>query len=1080
MKSLTQLFLMSLVVCFISTPLAFSQASSSTAELRGVVSDSAGAAVPNASVTLTDVAKGTSRAATTDENGQYFFLAVPPADYQLKVEAATRNFAASSTNITLTIGQQANIPVQLTAPGVTETVNIVAGAEVVDTDRTSQSSVIDERQINTLPISRRNYLDYALLTPGVNDSDNIADSSDFRVAQTPQSGLSFGGNNGRGNYVAVDGVETMGAAGGVVQVVSQEAVQEFQVLRNTYNAEFGSASGGIVNTVSKSGSNRLSGSIFGLFRHQRFDARNAFDFSPNGKSPFNRQQYGGSLGFPLKRDKTFGFMAIERFHQKETSFVNLLQDPSIFQITPSQNALFTFLQAGTPFAPAAAGLRAALTTSAAAYPNSISLFTRESGQFPFDSNQTTFSARVDHTFSKRDSGYVRISANDQVFENQAAGALTAVSRGRTFDAFNGALLLSEIHQFDAGMVNELKFQYSYQRQGVIPNDPNGPEFNIEGFGNFGRDIFLPSETIERHYDVLDNLTRTVGNHTFKFGGGVQAWKIGTNSETFAGGRFNFTPQIPLSSIIALNPALGPTFLTNLTNFLTANNASLLPALATPINSLQAFNLNLPTVYQQGFGDPGATSWTVRTGVYFQDTWKAKQNLTVNYGLRYALNNEPYNIRTDKNDLQPRVGFSWDPWSDGKTVIRGGAGIFAGTVNNAVANVTSELGGFGDPGNINIVLATATSNALGLPSSFAVYQTLRMLTNNFSRPITAQDVFAVAPPTTGIFPGFTSTRIVPRAGGPLEVRFRADPRYKTPESYQASLGLQRDLGNGFSFETSYMFVRGIYLTRNRDINEFKRTGPPNVLNPGGGPTFIRLTLTPGLSSDFLVPRILQDNIYESSANSFYHAATFSLQRRFANNFSLNAHYTFSKSIDEVTDFNSDFSAQNPLNVRLDRSLSAFDQRHRAVFSATFQSPWRNKVLQDFLFSPIFIAGSGRPFNLLLGFDSNGDSRTQTDRPGAVGRNSGLGAPFYSFDARLARRFSFGETKFIELTLEGFNLFNHTNFQGVNNIVGSLPLAERERLTTLTVRGDRTKAPTQPLGFTSAANPRQLQFGIRLNF
>lgn len=1080
MSSLIRILLCFALVSMAAVVPVFSQASGSTAELRGQVTDSNGAVVPGAAVTLTDTAKGTSRTSTTDESGQYIFLAVPPSDYQLKVEASARNFAASSTNITLTVGQQANIPVQLTAAGVTETVNVVAGTEVVETDRTSQSSVIDERQITNLPISRRNYLDYALLTPGVTDSDNIADSSDFRVAQTPQSGLSFGGNNGRGNYIAVDGVETQQAAGGVVQVVSQEAVQEFQVLRNSYNAEFGGASGGVVNTVSKSGSNRISGSAFGLFRNQRFDARNPFDFAPNGKSPFSRQQYGGSIGFPIKRDKTFGFLALERFHQKETAFVNLLNDPSIFTVTSSQNALFNFLQAGTPFAAAATGLRAALTTTAARYPRTINLFTNESGQFPFDSNQTTFSARVDHTFNQQDNGYLRLSVNDQVFENQAAGALTAVSRGRTIDGFNASALLSEIHQFSSDTVNEFKFQFSYIRAGVFPNDPNGPEFNIEGFGNFGRDIFLPSETIERHYDIVDNVTRTSGNHTYKFGGNLQNWKIGTNSETFVGGRFNFTPQIPLSSIIALNPALGPAVLTSLTTFLTVSNPSLLPALAAPINPLQAFNLNLPTVYQQGFGDPAATSWTVRGGVYFQDTWKLRQNFTLNYGLRYSLNNEPFNIRTDKNDLQPRVGFSYDPFSDGKTVIRGGAGIFAGTVNNAVANVTSELGGFGVADNINIVLATATSNALGLPSSFAVYQTLQVLTNNFSRPITAADVFAVAPPTTGIFPGFTSTRIVPRAGGPLEVRFRADPNYKTPESYQASLGLQRDLGGGFSFEASYLFVRGIYLTRNRDINEFKQTGPPNSLNPGGGPTFIRLTLTPGLSSDFVVPRILQDNIYESSASSFYHAATFAVQRRFADNFSLNAHYTFSKSIDEVTDFNSDFSAQNPLNVRLDRALSAFDQRHRAVFSGTFQSPWRNKFLRDFLFSPIFIAGSGRPFNLLLGFDSNGDSRTQTDRPGPVGRNTGLGDPFYSFDARLARRFRFGENKFLELTLEGFNLFNRTNFQGVNNIVGTLSLAERDLLATRTARGDRTKAPTQPLGFTSASNSRQLQFGIRFNF
>nr|MBA3767144.1 carboxypeptidase regulatory-like domain-containing protein [Acidobacteriota bacterium] len=520
MRSLAQIFLMAFFLFAVGVFPAFSQASSSTAELRGLVTDSTGAVILNATVTLTDTGKGTSRTATTDDEGNYIFLAVPPSDYELKVEAAGRGFAASSTRVTLTVGQRSDIPVQLSATGVTEAVNVIAGAEVVETDRTQQSSVINEQQITNLPISRRNYLDYALLTPGVTDSDNIADASDFRVAQTPQSGLSFGGNNGRGNYVGVDGAETLDSTGGVIQTIGQEAVQEFQVLRNSFNAEFGTASSGIVNTVSKTGSNRISGSLFGLFRDDKFDARNAFDFAPGGQSPFSRQQYGGSLGFPIQRDKTFGFVSLERFSQNQTTFVNLLNDPSIFQTTASQNALFNFLQAGTPFAPVATGLRAALTTTAANYPRTVNLFTNASGQFPFDDKQTLFSARVDHQFSRRHNAYARFALTDTVAENQAAGALTAVSRGRTLDSFNGNVLLSDTFQFGTNTVNEVKAQFIYYRFGVIPNDPIGPEFNIEGAGNFGRDIFLPSNTIERHYDFYDNVTHVTGNHTLKFGGSV--------------------------------------------------------------------------------------------------------------------------------------------------------------------------------------------------------------------------------------------------------------------------------------------------------------------------------------------------------------------------------------------------------------------------------------------------------------------------------------------------------------------------------------------------------------------------------
>jgi hypothetical protein len=1080
---------MMLLVMSIGVTTVFPQASSSTAELRGTVTDQADAAIPGAKITLKDLNKGTTRTTTSDAEGAYLFVQLLPGAYEIKVEAP--NFTPGSTRLELTVGQQANIPIKLAAGKVEIAVDVVAGAEVVETERTQQSSVVESRQIQNLPISRRNYLDYALLTPGVTDSDNIADASDFRVAQTPQTGLSFGGNNGRGNSVALDGAETLNSSGGVRGGLSQEAVQEFQVLRNSFSAEFGGASGGVVNIVSKTGGNEYHGSIFGFFRNQRFDARNAFDFNPRGKSDFDRQQFGGSIGGPLRRDKTFFFTAAERFNQGETTFVNLLNDPNIFRPTTSQTLLLDFLAASgnAQLAAVAAGLRAALTTTSTNYPRTVRLFTDATGQFPFDSNQTTFSARVDHNFSDRSTGYIRANLNDFVFENQAAGALTAVSRGRTLDSFSGDILASHNYQFSNTFFNELKLQFGYQRFSVIPNDKIGPELNIEGFGNFGRDIFLPSKTLERHYDIADNLTKIAGDHTLKFGFAINLLDVFSSSETFFGGRFNFGTAIPLSTIIALNPALGPTVAQQI-GAAVAGRPDLVAALNAPVNALQSFNFGLPIVYQQGFGDPLAQSWTDRNSFYVQDTWKLAPNFTFNYGLRYYVSEEPFLLPTYHKDFQPRAGFAWDPFKNGRTAIRGGVGIFVGPINNAVANVTTELGGFGDPSNINIVLATATSASFGLPTSFAVYQTTLALTNGFTRTITPADVFAVPPPTTGVLPGLTPTRIIPRPGAPLEVRFRAEPNYRSPTTYQASLGVQQDLGGGFSLDVGYLFTRGLYLTRNRDINPVSATGAPSPLNPNGGPTFRRVvappatpatvTCPPGsaspLTSDFRDCRRLQDNIYEASANSFYHAGTLQMMKRFSNYIGLNAHYTFSKAIDEVTDFNSDFSAQNPLNLRLDRALSSFDQRHRFVVSGIFASPFDHPLARNWQFAPIFIAGSGRPFNLLLGFDANGDGRSQSDRPGQAGRNTGTGEPFYSFDLRLARRFAVKEQRFFEVTIEGFNLLNRTNFAGVNNIVGTTFATT----TDFRVNGDRTKAPTQPLGFTSAADARKLQFGVRFNF
>lgn len=194
MKSITYFAgtaLAALMFAVVCTAPAYTQASGSNAELRGQVVDQTGAVVPGAKVTLTDIGKGTSRTTTTDGEGNYTFLNLLPSAYELKVEA--QGFQSSSTRVELTVGQQARIPVRLGAAELQAEVQIVAGAEVVEVARSEQSSVIDARQIVNLPISRRNYLDYALLTPGVNDSDNIADASDYRVAQTPQTGLSFGG-----------------------------------------------------------------------------------------------------------------------------------------------------------------------------------------------------------------------------------------------------------------------------------------------------------------------------------------------------------------------------------------------------------------------------------------------------------------------------------------------------------------------------------------------------------------------------------------------------------------------------------------------------------------------------------------------------------------------------------------------------------------------------------------------------------------------------------------------------------------------------------------------------------------------
>lgn len=1066
MRRMKELTLLMMMLLAFRVELVFPQASVSNSEIRGQVTDPNGAAVADVTVTVTEVSKGTTRTVKSDENGTYVILSLQPGTYNMKVEASgflTQNL----TSIRLNVGQVANLPVTLSVGGVQAEVNVAAGADIVEVERTQQSSVINERQITSLPINRRNYMDFAMLTPGVSSAEKINDSTDYRVAQTPQSGLSFGGSNGRGNSIMVDGASSDTNSGATRAVLGQEAVQEFQVNRNSYNAEYGGAFGGVLNIVSKTGTNDWHGSMFGYFRNDIFDARNAFDFNPSGISPFRRYQFGGSIGGPLRKDKTFLFTAFETLKQKQTSFVNLVNDPNIFNLTAGQEDLFNYLSAVPPFAPLAAGLKAAIS----AKPNTIALFESASGQFPFNSYDVVGSVRVDHTFSDRDSGYVRFNVATSHTENQAAGALTAVSRGHTFDSFTGGSLFSETHMFTPTTINELKGQYSHLNNDVFPDDFIGPEINIDGYGNFGRNIFLPSYAFERRYEIADNLSLVRSMHTLRFGGQYQAIQNATDTETYFGGRFNFGAAIPLLNLVP-SAVQGP-----LLDFLTLQGqTALIAELKKPISSLQSFNADLPIIYQQGFGEANYTSWSHRTSAYGQDSWKIRPNLTFNYGARYYIENNAEPMPTNYNNIQPRLGFSWDPFHDGKMAIRGGYGIFVGPIDNQIVNVVNELSGLGRASDINILLATATSNALGLPTSFTIYKTLLAQGVIGARTITAADLVQFG--------------LVPGPGKPLEVRFRVGPNYKNPTTQQASLAVQRDLGGGYGLEVSYLFSRAAHVTRSHDINEYKVSGPINPLS--GIPSFIRFPTLPGQTSDFINPLRLQDNQYESTANAFYHAGTVQLTKRLSNNYTINANYTYSKAIDEVTDFNSDFSAQNPLDLRAERALSAFDQRHRFVFSSMFLSPVKgegalSRLLSDWMLSPIFIAGSGRPFNVMLGIDANGDGVSTRDRPcvrtaadqpcipnSNVGRNVGMGAPYYNFDMRLARRFSLTENKYIEVTFEAFNLLNTTNFTGVNNVIGTTPL------TTGRPRGIEGLFPTMPLAFTSAAPARQLQFGARFNF
>src|SRR5258705_8257308 len=302
-----------LLVLLSCASVALGQSQSNAADLQGTVKDATGAIVPNATITARHPGTNKTSTTTTNDEGVYRIVNLTPGDYEITVEAP--NFKkAVLTKVTLTIGQSAQVDVSLEPGQITESVTISdATSEIVETSKTAIATTVDQQRINNLPINERNYLAFALTTSTVGRDNGRP------IGPAPTTGLNFGGQRGRSNLVQVDGADnTDNSVNASRSTVSQEAVQEFQVVTNSFAPEFGRSSGGIVNVVTKSGTNDLRGNVFGFLRDNDFQARNPF--APVRKPPFRRSQYGATLGGPLDKNRTFFFFAFEQRRRNESGF----------------------------------------------------------------------------------------------------------------------------------------------------------------------------------------------------------------------------------------------------------------------------------------------------------------------------------------------------------------------------------------------------------------------------------------------------------------------------------------------------------------------------------------------------------------------------------------------------------------------------------------------------------------------------------------------------------------------------------------------------------------------------------------
>jgi Carboxypeptidase regulatory-like domain len=1109
----------SALVCLASfllaIPAARAQGVGTSGNITGTVTDPSGAIIPRVSVIAVETARGTQYTATTDETGQYRLTGLSPANYDVTVQS-TGFGTELQKGVVVTVGATVILDFHLSLAVRAQTVEVTAAPPVVETERGSQANTLTEQYITDLPIDRRDYLTFTLLLPGVSNSTRLADDQDFRVKQTPQSGLSFYGSNGRGNSVTVDGGEALDDSGGVRTTISQDAVQEFQVNRSNYSADLGGASGASINIVSKSGTNNLHGSAYSYFRNSAMDARDPFAFSqalqpgdvfnpadPDAqgkpiKNSLSRYQYGGTVGFPIQKDRTFLFLAFEGLLQNSENAVPLLTDTNIFRPTLTQQAIISGLAGeggtpvpcltGQPALPAAtcAGiLNNVLTLNPAASPLNAFLvdqFETNGGLFPYNTREYLVSARLDHRVDNANQLVLSFRYGHDLEENPDVQSLTGFSAGSSIHNYDDNIMGAWYHVFSPTAQNELRVQWDYNSFNVIPNEPGEVGLQIPGYiNNLGTNIFLPDYTILRRTEITDNMTLVRGHHTVKFGGSELLRGDHADSHTFFPGRFVFgnLPGGVLSPCLQVPAACGLSDTTS-------------PAL---LSSLQSASFGLPQVYQQGFGTSDYPAYTrPLTGLYVEDSWAITSNFTLNYGLRYEIDSQFLPLNTYYKDFAPRLSFAWDPFKDHKTVIRGGYGIFYGPIDAQIPQVDLSLGVLNKnrstvenqhntaqvPDQVNNVVGTCGIGvtAFGPPGVIfpgsgsspcnrfiSIYvdpissTPLPFLENSAAvfEGLFAGGKIQCTAPTPGNAACITPNDIAPygifvqNTGqlSPLTVLFSNPPNYRPPMAQQASLGIEREITPGFSISMSGIYSHTQHLPVAIDTNLLPAPMTPVTLANGKIVSYRNwntsaaadplggsegLPCEPNPFACFVNPLIVQNNQYTSAASALYEGGILEIKKRFSNHYTVFGNYTYSKGFDTSTDFNSDYGPQDPTNLNLDRGLSEFDERHKVVIAGVFESPWKEDILSGFQLAPIFTYTSGHPFNLLAGGEVNGNNHTTNERPIGAPRDSGLGPSLIDFDMRLTWQHKLTERVNLQFTAEGFNIANRTNFASVNNEVG----------------------------------------------
>lgn len=1086
---------------------------SGNGNITGEVTDPSGAAIPGATVVVRNTDTGVSRTLTSNGDGLYTANFLLPGHYEV-VASAPSFGKVDHKDLTLTVGQILTVNAALPNATVSTAVEVTTEPPVLDPERTAVNSTIDSHLISNLPVNSRNWDTFVLDAPNV-----VPDGS---------SGLvSFHGISGLYNQNYVDGAnnnqmlfsEARGRASGAPYIYSLDSIQEFQAETADYSAEFGQAAGGVVNAITRSGTNNLHGDLFYYLRYPSLNALDPYSkwsVLYNHGNPFlltqpihQQQQFGGSVGGPIIQDKLFYFFTYDGFRR-----VGKVLYYSTAQVSPTPTGTTSSTTVISP-------TQCPTTVTSAMCTGGINFMLQLAGYNPDGtpaapptrfSKENIFFPRLDYQLNPKNHIFANLNFVDF---DQSNGYAPNPTYSNSSDSTNGPTSYHErfvianwTDALTSNAVNEVRFQWGTDLETAGANAP-GPSVTLSNLTAYGMPNALPrlAEPDETRWQGTDVFSWNHGRNSFKFGGDINVVHEIMINLYQGGGLYSYSNGATV----------------NFQNWLSDAYAG--QAGDTTPNAGKLYTTFVQTI--DGVNGPTAAAggdnfYMHMYDLFAEDTWQLRPNLTLNLGARYDLQLTPnplhpntsnslaieYNstIKNVEDRVQPRIGLSWQPKTG--TVVRVGYGLFSGLnqgstyyamrVENGVYQINYSLGSNGVA-----KLVTFPDVLYPIPSVDPSLQ--NALTPSGGNVSKAENPF----PANGIA---TNIAIVPSFHG-------LSPNFVPPLSHEANLSVEQQLPGRMTLSVGYVGTRAVRLPVFVDANLIGQTphGLRTYKVTGYNGSVTSYTLPFYLPTDRINPSVGALNTGFSVANLWYHSLATELRRQFANGLEIIANETWahSRDDDQVAGTYGTFYGGNPPldpnNIRGEYGNSDLDLRNRFVGTVVyqphlFQHDWAFKYLVNpFTVSGTYVAQTGQPIVAgTSGYPSGGDDGGPTGgvmssgsgastsgRPFYIQRNSIAGPGLQDLDFRIGREIPIWERVHMEVFAEAFNLANHKIISGVNSTYSSYTAPGSSCSGTAasgaTFGGCYTPyvSATQAFGSASSTSsllygPRQLQLSAKLFF